>query len=331
MPPHAPQPPHALGAVQTAPRPGGAVPQRADVEGPVGGGVRPRASIDDPVSLKQQLRSLWRDRWLIAACTFVSAALATTAAFLMPIRYSATAVLSPVTQRADSGRSMGSLGALASEVGGGLAALAGFATTADAAKNEAVEMLQSEALTERYITDNQLLPVLYARKWDAQRGVWRVTGKQVPTLWHANRFFDKSIRKVSTSPKTGLVSLTITWTDPQLAAKWANDLVHLTNDYLRNKALAETERHIAYLNVEAAKTQMIEARQAVFSVLRNELDRAMLARGSEEYAFKVLDPAVAPEEATSPVKKLWALGGLALGLFLGTSFSFLRSAWRESP
>jgi hypothetical protein len=34
------------------------------------------------------------------------------------------------------------------------------------------------------------------------------------------------------------------------------------------------------------------------------------ARCSNEYAFKMLDPAVAPEEATSPMKKLWVLAGL---------------------
>jgi uncharacterized protein involved in exopolysaccharide biosynthesis len=320
--------PHVAGV---PPAPTGASPRRADVESRLGGAPRPRASLDDPVSLKQQLRSLWRDRRVIGAVTLASTVLAGGISLLLPVQYSATAVLSPVSQRADSSRGMGGLGALATEMGGGLAALAGFASAGDAAKNEAVEVLQSEALTEKYIIDNQLLPVLYPRKWDAHARAWRVAGREVPTLWRANRYFDKSVRKVSTSPKTGLVSLTITWTDPKLAAKWANDLVRLTNDYLRGKALAETERHINYLNIEAAKTQMVEVRQAVFSVMRNEIDRAMLARGSEEYAFKVLDPAVAPEEATSPVKKLWVLAGLAAGLFLGMSLSFLRSAWRESP
>jgi uncharacterized protein involved in exopolysaccharide biosynthesis len=150
-------------------------------------------------------------------------------------------------------------------------------------------------------------------------------------LWKANRLFDKSVRRVTMSGKTGLVSLTITWTDPALASKWANDLVHLTNDYLRNKAIEETQRNISYLNAEAAKTNVIEARQAIFSVLRNEIDRAMLARGSQEYAFKVLDPAVQPELASSPVKKLWTLAGFGGGLFLAMLFSYLRTAWREAP
>jgi uncharacterized protein involved in exopolysaccharide biosynthesis len=326
--PDVPPPSQLAGAAQAGVS--GAAPRWADVEGRLVRTPR-RPSIDDPVSLKLQLHSLWQDRLLIGAITLGCTLLATLTSLLLPTRYTATSVLSPVTQRADSTRGLGTLGTIATEVGGSLAALAGFATAGDAARNEALEVLQSEALTEKYIADGQLLPVLYPDKWDPQRHAWRVSGRQVPTLWRANRYFDRSIRKVTISPKTGLVTLTITWSDPQQAARWANDLVRLTNDYLRGKALAETERHIAYLNGEAAKTQMVETRQAVFVVLRNELDRAMLARGSEEYALKVLDPAVPPEEASSPVKKLWAAAGLALGLFLGISFSFLRSAWRESP
>lgn len=310
-------------------------PARADLEPrPLGSKRRRRRrrrDIDDPVNLKQQLRSLWRDRRLIAAITLATTLLTTIIAFCLPSEYKATVVMAPVMQRADESSRYGAFGALATEMGG-LAELAGLGTPGEMAKNEAIEVLQSEALTEAYIADNHLLQILYARKWDPQRQVWKVSDpKKVPTLWKANRFFSNDVRKVTTSGKTGLVTLTITWTDPVLAAKWANDLVHRTNDYLRGKAIAETERNIAYLNAEAAKTTVIEARQAIFSVLRNEIDREMLARGSEEYAFRVLDPAQAPELASSPIKKLWALGGFAAGLFLAICFSYLRTAWREAP
>jgi capsular polysaccharide biosynthesis protein len=307
-------------------------PARADVE-PRSLSLQPaaRPDIDEPANLKEQLRLLWRHRWLIAAITLSTAVLTTTVAFLQRSQYQATVLMAPVTQRADSSRSFGALGALATEMGG-LAALAGFGGPGEMAKNEAVAVLQSEALTEQYISSNHLLPVLYEDKWDPSRRAWKVSDpKKVPTLWKANRFFDKTVRKVTSSGKTGLVTLTITWTDPTLASKWANDMVHLTNDYLRNKAIEETQRNISYLNAEAAKTNVIEVRQAIFSVLRNEIDRAMLARGSEEYAFKVLDPAVKPELASSPVKKIWALGGFAGGLFLSVLFVYLRNAWRASP
>lgn len=290
-----------------------------------------KPDIDDPVNLKQQLRLLWKDRWLIAAITAALTLLTTVISFLLPAEYKASIVLAPVLERADSAGRLGGLGAIASEMGG-LAALAGIGMPGEMAKNEAIVVLQSQALTERYIAQSHLLPILYSRLWDPRRHAWKTDDpSRIPTVWKANRYFARDVRKVSTSVKTGMVTMTITWTDPALAAKWANDLVRLTNDYLRNQAIAEAERNIAYLYSEAAKTTVVEARQAIFSVLRNEIDREMLARGSEQYAFKVLDPAVKPELPSSPDRKLWVAAGLLGGLFLGATFSFFRTAWRAMP
>lgn len=292
--------------------------------------LRPAARpyVDDPANLKQQLRLLWRDRNVIAGITLASTVLSTGIAFLLPTEYQATILLQPVLQRADESDRFGSL----SSDMGGLAALVGLSGPTETAENEALAVLQSEVLTEKYIRQNNLLPVLYPKKWDRRRRAWKTSDpRRVPTLWKANRFFSKNVRKLTTSAKTGLATMTITWTDPTLAAVWANGLVRMTNDYLREEALAEAQRNIAYLNAEAAKTNVVEERQAIFSVLRDEIARAMLARGSEEYAFKVIDPAEPPEEASSPIRKLWAIGGLAIGLCLGVTFSFLRAAWREAP
>jgi len=285
--------------------------------------------IDDPVNLKRQLTLLWHYRVLIGICTAVLTVGAGVTSFMLPKQYEATTLLEPVLNRADNQRA-GVLGSLASELGG-VAALAGLSMSADTAKAESLAVLQSEELTEAYIAKNNLLPVLYDDKWDAVRKVWKVTDpKKVPTLWKANRLFDRSIRKVTTSPKTGLVTMMITWTDPVLAARWANEMVKLTNDELRSKVIAESERNIAYLQDEAAKTNEVEVRRAIYQLMQTEINKAMLARGSEEYALKVLDPAVKAEQASSPRKTLWTLVGFGVGLFLGICAAFLRAAWRDS-
>jgi uncharacterized protein involved in exopolysaccharide biosynthesis len=60
----------------------------------------------------------------------------------------------------------------------------------------------------------------------------------------------------------------------------------------------------------------VVARQAIFSLLETEINKAMLARGNEEYAFKVLDPAFAPEKPSSLHPAIWTAIGVAGGLFL---------------
>jgi uncharacterized protein involved in exopolysaccharide biosynthesis len=284
--------------------------------------------LDDPINLRRQLELLWRGRLLIGACTLVVTVIAAVLAFTTPKQYEATVLLEPVVNRADNQRA-GALGSLASELGG-VAALVGMSMSGDTAKAEALAVLQSEELTEAYISEHNLLPVLYATKWDAARKAWKVSDPaKVPTLWKANRFFDKAVRKITPSPKSGLVTLTMTWTDPVLAARWANDMVKLTNDQLRSKAIDESERNIRYLNGEVVKTTEVEVRRAIYQLMQTEINKAMLARGSEEYALKVLDPAVPAELAVSPKKTLWVALGFGGGLFLGIALAFMREAWRD--
>jgi uncharacterized protein involved in exopolysaccharide biosynthesis len=278
------------------------------------------------VRLPEILGLLWHDRWLLAAVTLTTTVLAGIAAFAVTKRYEASIVVSPVSSTAGSG-GLGGLGSMASQLGG-LAALAGISVTGDSKKSESIAVLQSEALTSSYIADKNLLPVLFADQWDAEAKRWTETDlDEQPTLWTANQYFKRKVRRVKLDNKTGLVTLTISWKDARLAAQWANDLVRISNEYLRSKAIAESERNIAYLNSEAAKTDIVEARRAIYAILQDEINRAMLARGSEEYAFKIIDPAVPPQKAAYPQKLIWVAAGFFAGLVIAVLVAFARRAW----
>jgi len=209
---------------------------------------------------------------------------------------------------------MGGLSSATSQFSG-LASLVGLSPQQDSKKSESLAVLQSEALTQQYIANNDLLPVLYPKRWDAVAKRWKVTDpKKIPTLWTANQLFKEKIRVLTTDTKTGLSTLIITWDDPVVAARWANGLVKMANDYLRDKTIVESERNIAYLTEQGAKTDAVGVKQAVYSILQTEISKAMLAKGSDEYALKVVDPAFAPEKASSPKPALWIFIGTVAGL-----------------
>jgi uncharacterized protein involved in exopolysaccharide biosynthesis len=286
---------------------------------------RPR---DDDLRLRDAIALLVPYRWHIGATALVMAAVMATVAYFSPKWYEATILLAPVSEQ-EVGSRLGSVSGLASQLGG-LASLAGLSGSGSSFKNEAVATLQSEALTERYIIDNNLLPVLYSDLWDSQRKTWTVTNpKKIPTPWKANRYFQKQVRTVVENNKTGLVSLSIKWKDPALAAQWANGLVKMTNDDLRQKAIAEADRNIDYLNGEVKKTTIVPVQQAVYSLMETEIKKEMLARGSSNYALKVIDPAITPEIKTSPVTLLWLVGGFILGLVVSVTAAFAH-AWMRS-
>ena len=272
-------------------------------------------------SLREFLDVLWGGRILITIITVFATAAAGVAAWTIPKSYQASIMISPASET--SGNQMGGMSALSQFAG--LASLAGISSGGDSKKAESLAVLQSETLTEKYISDNDLLPILFASKWDRAAGKWKVADpEKVPTLWKANEYFRDHVRLVTTNPKTGLVTLTIVWRDPKLAADWANGLVKMANDYLRAKAIEQSERNIAYLTEQAAKTAVVGVREAIFSILQTEINKTMLARGNEEYAFKVIDRAVPPERPTAPRKPLWLLGGFMAGLSISILLVLLR-------
>lgn len=289
----------------------------------------PAAAIqDDEIRLKDLIQQLLRQKWLACAIILICTAGAAAAAFLSPKIYKATIVLLPATNT--PGSQMGGLSSLISEFGG-LASLAGLSVEGDARKQEAIAVLQSEALTERYIDQNHLLPILYHKLWDSKTQQWRVTDSlKRPTLWEGGQYFKRYIRSVTVETKSGLVRMTIAWRDPVLAADWANGLVRMTNDYLRGKAITESERNISYLNEQASKTDVVGVQQAIYTILENEIDKEMLARGTQEYAFKVVDPAIPPETPSSPLPLIWTLLGFVSGLVLSFCAAFMRLSWIRS-
>jgi uncharacterized protein involved in exopolysaccharide biosynthesis len=278
--------------------------------------------------LSELINLLRRRKWLVTGFAVVLTALAGIAGVVLPKHYKAVIVISPVTTSPGAGGALGGIGSMLSSVGGGLASLAGLVSGSDTKRAESLAVLQSEALTEKYIQQNDLLPILFHKDWDARNKRWLVSDPAaLPTLWKGNEYFKKNVRTVLTDPKSGLVTMTISWTDAHVAAKWANDLVAITNDYLRKKAIDESERNIAFLNEQAAKTDVVTVKQAIYSILQTEINKEMLARGNDEYAFKILDPAVAPERPSTPPAVVLMLGALVGSIGLSVMIAFVYVCW----
>lgn len=270
------------------------------------------------ISLQDILDSLRHSRWIIvwimALCIAVSAGIVV----LVPNKYAASTVLSVVSHDGNGGLP-GELGALTSQFGG-IGELAGILPRSDLNRASIVATLQSESLTELYLKTNDLLPVLFPSEWDSTLQTWRHIGtRETPSLWKGNWLFQKKIMSVTVDDRTGLVTLTINWKNPLTAATWANGIVKLTNGYLRDKAIHESDTNISYLNEQASKTDVLGVKQAIYGLLKNEISKEMVARGSDEYALKVIDPAFPPERPVSPKPILW----LAIGSFCGLLLSFV--------
>lgn len=276
----------------------------------------------DDIRLADLWRVVWDGRWLILSLAVIGAVVTTLAGFLVTPIYRTEVLMAPVT----SERSGGGLAGLAGQFGG-LAALAGVNIGSDDTSAESLAILSSRAFTERFIEKNNLMPHLFPDAWDAEKGRWKSEDPaEIPNKWLAFELFDKSIRGVSQDSETRLVTLTIDWVDPEVARDWANGLVSDVNAAVRSRAIDQSNRSIEYLRKQLQETTEVELRDAVVGLMEIEMKKAMLSTVRTEFAFEVIDPAVAPEKRRWPNRALIAVLGFAAGLMGGVVWAFVRRA-----
>ncbi len=272
---------------------------------------------EEPINWGEYWRVIVKNRKLIGIITAASTLTALLLAFLLPPVYRAEVLLASVSQDKSEG-----LSAIANQYGD-LAALAGINLGPSKDKTaEYIAALKSRSLSVSYIKEANLMPVLFASKWDAEKKQWK-DNTDAPTEWKAFELWDKDIRRVNLDKRTGLVTLIVEWTDPALAAKWANDFTRHVNTRLRTEAVEEAEKSIAYLEKQLPTTTTVEVQQAIYRLIETQTKKKMVASTREEYAFTTIDPAVKPERRQSPRRMMLIVTGLMLGLILGVVATFV--------
>jgi uncharacterized protein involved in exopolysaccharide biosynthesis len=272
---------------------------------------------EDEIDLREYWRLMVENKRLIGVITSACAIGALVAAFVMTPIYRAEVLLAPVTEDKTSG-----LSALAGQFGD-IASLVGINLGAGNSVDESIATLKSRELTTGFIEEFHLKPILFAGQWDPKTKTWTRhwwhfgSDDSGPTDGDAYEKFDRDIRHVSLDPKNNLVTLSIEWTDPVLAAKWANDLVKQVNNVRRQEAVGDSKKSIKFLKEQLSKTGSVEVQQSIYKLIEAQTKNEMIASTRDEYAFKVVDPAVPPEKKLKPRRMLWLLTGLIGGLLLG--------------
>ena len=269
----------------------------------------PEPTAGDEIDVLELLALFWRRKWLIVAVTVLCTAGGVAYALLAQQWWRAEVVLSQV----DTKQLPGGLAQL-----GGLASLAGINIGAGGGSQNAVAVLKSRDFARDFIEENGLVEALLFDRLDEQPPV---------DIRDAVKRFDENVRAINEDKKAGLITLSVTWTDPLIATEWANELIKRANQRLRTQALQESERNIKYLQGEIAAANVPAVQQAIGKVVESEMQKLLLARGSEEFAFKVIDKAVQPKKRTKPQRALVAIGAAVGGAFLSLLLVLLGNWW----
>jgi uncharacterized protein involved in exopolysaccharide biosynthesis len=229
--------------------------------------------------------------WRILLASVVLCWLAAIAVFFwMEKEYEAVALL---TAPADANDSAGA--GLAGRLGG-VAALAGLdLPRMDTNMDVAIATLTSRAFLLRFIDEENLWADLYPESWDPEKSDWILPEPRRPSSSDAFKLLSEALQ-VTRDRQTGLVTVRLQWTDRHKAAEWLRALITKLNLAMRQQAEEEARRSLRFLDEELQKTMPLEVRQSIYRMMEMQINKVMLANVREDYVFRVIDPAVVPDE-----------------------------------
>jgi len=294
---------------------------------------------DEEIDLRELFSVIWRGKWIIIAITAIFTIGAVVFAIMQPNIYKSEALLAPASEEQGGG-----LSALASQFGG-LASLAGvnLSSKKGVDKTElAIEVLKSRYFISEFILKHDIMAdLMAAKKWDresdkiiydeddylVETNTWirdvKAPFKPEPSMQEAYKVFSKMIA-VNSAKDTGMVTISIEHVSPTIARQWVTWLIQDINKVMKERDVAEAQRSTAFLNRQIALTNVADIKTVLYKLIEEQAKTIMFAEVRDEYVFKTIDPALAPEEKAKPKRVLIGILGLILGGMLGFILVLIR-------
>jgi uncharacterized protein involved in exopolysaccharide biosynthesis len=255
-------------------------------------------------------QAVWRHRLVLLLAALAGGGCAATASLLATPIYKAAAVITEVEDRDAAKRLNASKSHLS-----GLLNLVGIDPLEALTSNARVQqVLRSREIAEEFIRRNDLTRVLYP---EARHPV---------STWIAARRFRERVVYVYEDRLKGVTTVSMEWPDPKVAARWVNSYVALANEMIRASDLQTAQRKLAYYRAQAGATEDRQVQGYLAEQITRQIGTALFARGRSEYAFAIVDPAMAPELRSRPPRTLMTALGAATGLLAAVAAVFARYA-----
>ena len=101
--------------------------------------------------------------------------------------------------------------------------------------------LETREFLKKFISRRKLLPIIFNDLWDEASNSWKIIeGQEELTTEDGIASLQDAIQVEQ--EKSGLITLSISWKDPEIAAQWTNDLVKQLNEQLREQAIADCKK-----------------------------------------------------------------------------------------
>ncbi|MGS0676892.1 Wzz/FepE/Etk N-terminal domain-containing protein [Shewanella sp. 125m-1] len=294
---------------------------------------------EDEIDLRELFGVIWQGKWLIIGITAVFAIGAVIFALMQPNIYKSEALLAPASEEQGGG-----LSALAGQFGG-LASMAGINLGGGGGVDKtqmAIEVMKSRQFASQFVQKhNVLLDLMAAKSWDMETNTliyddevydiksetWvrevKSPFKPKPSMLEAYKEFSEIIA-VNVSKDTGLVTISVEHVSPNIAKQWVTWLIKDINTVMKERDVAEAIRSSEFLNKQIVQTNVADIRSILYKLIEEQAKTIMFAEVRDEYVFKTIDPAIAPEEKFKPKRLLICLVGTFIGGIFASLFVLIR-------
>ena len=187
-------------------------------------------------------------------------------------------------------------------------------------KEEALAILTSRKFLENFVEERQLLKVLFPKSWDSENKVWVVDREDIP---QNSDGFELLSSALDISFDRSLISVEFIHGKKDIVAYILNDLIDEVNSFIRIQSITASDKNINFLKNEIANTQLAGSQEMLYRLVETEIQSIMLAKTRQDYAFKIIDPAVEPLHPAGPNRKLIVIVGTLLGFILTIFLVFI--------
>ncbi|MDP2416739.1 MAG: hypothetical protein Q8M33_04560 [Hydrogenophaga sp.] len=269
--------------------------------------------IDQEVDLLEYLHAVLRRKYSLTAVAFLGAMVMFAMTFSQSNIYFATAVLAINIDDKPGGvapkeyRSGDTLGLLERD----------FVINSAAAneRERIMARMRSARFSELFITENNLLPYIFFKQWDATNQKWKEDFR--PDIRVAIKAFNDGMRGIQYDEKSGLLLVSFKTRDPVFSAELANKFVLRFNLYARGLALDELADRRSYLETRLREIQNLELQRSIFRLLETQLAAETLINARKSFPLEEIQPAVPPLLKMKPKRLFTAALSFVGFMFLG--------------
>jgi hypothetical protein len=197
---------------------------------------------------------------------------------------------------------------------------------------EYLQLLQSSRLAAELAQKDNLLPVIFYKRWDAQNERWKEPGVlsnvissikkflHQPVTQHPDSdalqdYLSKNFDVSSANTGRGLAALTgpnymvasLQFTDHDKTATILNTILRRADEIIRQEQLRDVDARIAYIKSELPNVTQAEQREALIETLSEQEELQIMMVADQRYASTMIDVPHVDPKPTFPPSPLSAL------------------------